>query len=185
MEGVATRSGSLVSAPETRSVAVPRRARSPGFRPRRSSTKGSASNPKCPSRRASPCAIGCGGCVGLANERPGGVDGFQFDQGPLAGGRDQQRAHHGDVGDRGAALAQPLPQSVGQRDVAGVDRHVATENAAAIGGKAGIDGSAEATDGRNHANPQGKAEQDGGEASNAAAQVAASETERETDAPPG
>ncbi len=44
-DGVTTRSGSVVRAPATRTVALPRRARSPGFRPRRSSTRGSASKP--------------------------------------------------------------------------------------------------------------------------------------------
>ena len=68
----------------------------------------------------------------------------------------------------------------GSGSVAAVDRDVAAENAAAVGGEAGIDGGPQAADRGDHADAQSEAEQDGGEASDAAAQFPA----REPDARP-
>ncbi len=124
--------------------------------------------------------LGWRGCR-LADQRPGRVDRLQFDQRPLARRRDQQRAHRGDVGNDRASFPQPMPHGGGQRDVAGVDRYVAAQNAAAIGGQAGINGGPQAAHRGDHRHTQREAEQHRGQAANAAAQVAAREAEGETE----
>ena len=82
-----------------------------------------------------------------ADEGPGQVGGFDFDQHALAVGGDEHGAQGGDVGKAGAAGLQPGAQGVGQRLRAALDVEVATEDAGAVGGHAAGDAFAQGANG--------------------------------------
>ena len=117
--------------------------------------------------------------LGRSHQGPGGVHGFEFDQGALAGGGDQEGAHHGHLGGLGTLAGEPLPQGGGEGGVAAIDLDVAAEDAAAIGGEARVDGGAQAAHGGDDAHAQSQAEQHGGETADTSTQFAAGEAEGE------
>ena len=77
---------------------------------------------------------------GGANQRPAGIDRFQFHQLPLPGRGDHDRAHLGDLRDRRGARFEPRQKRGGEGIGSRIDLQVAAEDTAAIVRHAGIDG---------------------------------------------
>ncbi len=134
MAAVATRSGSWVSVPATRKVAVPIRAVSPRMQTEAVEDDLFGEQPVFSVLPAERVGEGLGGLGrGVADQRPFRVDGFQLDQLPLAGRGDQHGPHLADVGGRGTTGLQPVAQLVRQRLRAAIDLQVAAEQRAAVG----------------------------------------------------